>query len=139
MNDNIFERMITLVSQGFMCAQIPLILTLEAEGEENSELVRALTGLNLGFNDTSGPCGALLGGCSMISYFAGKGDELELEDPAFKRMISEYTSWFREQYGSQICTELIEGDMKNTLERCPALVEASYIKAREILESNGLL
>jgi len=134
-----FDRMLKLVTQGFQCAQIPLIFALESEDEENSGLIRALGGLNMGLTDTNGPCGALTGGCCLISYYAGKGDEIEMEDPALKNMISEFAAWFREEYGSQICTDIIEGDMKNTTERCPGIMQASYLKALEILQTNGVI
>ncbi|MCL2366626.1 MAG: C-GCAxxG-C-C family protein [Oscillospiraceae bacterium] len=132
-------QMLKLVSQGFQCAQILMIVALESEDEENSGLIRALGGLNMGLSDTCGPCGALTGGCCLISYFAGKGDEIEMEDPAYKAMLSEFTTWFKAEYGSQICTKIIEGNMKNTTERCPGIVQAAYFKAMEILHTNGVI
>jgi len=133
------DKTLKLMAQGLMCAQIPLIYALESEDEENSSLIRTLSGLNMGLTDMSGPCGALTGGCCLISYFTGKGDEVELEDPAFKDMISEFTKWFKEKYGSQICIELIDGDVNNTLVRCPEMMQQSYLKAVEILQRNGVV
>jgi len=134
-----FDRMLKLVAQGFKCAQIPMIYALESEDEENPSLIRALGGLNKGLSDTSGPCGALTGGCCFISYFSGKGDELEMEDPAYTSMLSELTAWFRAAYGSQICTDLIDGDMANMVERCPKIMQETYLKALEIMQVNGVV
>jgi len=136
---DVFTRMLELVSQGFQCAQLPLIFALESEEEENPALIRAMGGLNFGLGDTGGPCGALTGCCCLISYYAGKGDEIEMEDPAYKDMLSQFSSWFRVQHGSQICTELIGGDMKNTTIRCPDIMHTSYLKALEILQKNGVI
>ena len=133
-----FMHMLELASQGFQCAQILMILALEAEEKENSDLVCAVGGLNLGLSDASGPCGALTGGCCFISYFAGKGDEVEMESPAYKDMLTEFAAWFRAEFGSQICTDILGGDARNMNKRCPGIVQASYLKIMEILEKNDL-
>ena len=134
-----FMRMLELSGQGFHCAQILMILALEAEGKENADLIRAVGGLNKGLADISGPCGALTGGCCFISYFAGKGEKDELEDPALGGMISEFTGWFKETFGGQICTGILDGDIKNMLGRCPDIVKESYSKVMEILLDNDVI
>ena len=139
----LYFRMLELSKQGFQCAQILMILALESEGKEDSDLVRTVGGLNNGLADASGPCGALTGCCCLISYFAGKGDADELEDPAFLSMVSEFANWFKEEYGKlyggYICAEILNEDPKNKLARCPEIVKASYIKAMEILGSAGVI
>jgi len=134
-----FDRMLKLSREGFQCAQILMILALESDDEENSGLVRAAGGLNMGFSDMSGTCGALTGGCCFISYFAGKGEADELEDPAYKEMLSKFASWFRAEYGGQICTDILGGDAKNMIDRCPDIIQTTYAKAIEILEENGVI
>jgi len=133
-----FLKMLELSRQGFQCAQILLILALEYEGKECADLVRAAGGLNIGLSDMAGPCGALTGGCCLISFFAGKGEPDELEDPELKGMLSEFLGWFREEYGSTYggyaCKEILEGDIGNMITRCPGIVQASYSKAMEILD-----
>ena len=135
--------MLQLSRQGFQCAQILLILALESEGKENADLVRAVGGLNMGLSDKSGPCGCLTGCCCLISYFAGKGADEELEDPACSDMLTEFTSWFKEEYdelyGGHTCNGILDGDAKNMLTRCPDIVRASYLKAMEILQTNGVI
>jgi len=131
-----FIKMLKLSTQGFQCAQILMLLALDYEDEENSPLIRALGGLNMGLSDTNGPCGAMSGGCCLISYYTGKGDEVEIEAPGYKAMLTEYTTWFKEEYGSQICTDILGGDIKNMNERCPGIVQASYSKAMEILQGH---
>ena len=133
----LYLRMLEMSKQGFECAQILMMLALESEGKEDGDLLRAVGGLNNGLADKSGPCGALLGCCCVISYFAGKGDADELEDPALRDMISEFTNWFKEEYGKlyggHICAEILNEDPGNKLARCPEIVKASFLKAMEIL------
>ena len=139
MDNEIYLRMLGLSTKGFQCAQILIILALEYDEEENQGLVRSLGGLNLGLSNMCGPCGALSGACCVISYFAGKGDEVEVEHPAFKDMLAEFSAWFRENSGSQICTEILGGDIGKMSERCPGIIEASYHKVMEILHRNDAL
>ena len=127
--------MLELSVQGFKCAQIMLLLALETEDKENPDLIRAMGGLNVGLSDTLGPCGALTGACCLISYFSGKGDKEELEDPALNEMLSDFSAWFKETYGTQFCSELLDGDIKNMMSRCPDIVQNSYEKAMEILDA----
>ena len=140
MDSDFFTRMLKLSAQGFQCAQILMILALESDGKEDADLVRAAGGLNMGFSDTSGPCGALTGGCCFISYFTGKGDAEELGDPRLRDMLSEYAGWFRDEYGTAggacICREILQGNPENIAGRCPGIVQASYMKALEILGEN---
>ena len=65
----LFDRMLELSGQGFYCAQILLILALEAEGKENPDLVRAMSGLNGGLGFSGNVCGALTGGCCLLGHF----------------------------------------------------------------------
>jgi len=131
--------MLELSAQGFHCAQIIMIHALENDDNENADLIRAVGGLNMGLYDFSGPCGALTGACCMISYFAGKGEKDELEDPALRDMISGFAAWFRQTYGSQTCIDILDGDAKNMPGRCPDIVQASYSKASELLDTNDVL
>ena len=139
MIDMDFLKILKLSNEGFQCAQILMIMALEAEGKENEDLIRAAGGLNVGLSDMSGPCGALTGGCCFISYFAGKGAADELEDPAFNEMLAEFTAWFKEAYGGNVCTDILGGDMSNMPLRCPDIVQSSYDKVMEILTGNEVI
>ena len=138
-----FMDLLRLSREGFQCAQILMLYALKLEDKENADLIRSMGGLNVGLSTGEGPCGALTGGCCLISYFAGKGDPEELEDPALKKMLAEFVGWFREkyegQYGSFICLEVLEGDRKNMTSRCPEIMQSCYGKALEILQENGAL
>lgn len=136
------ERMLELSQQGFYCAQILLILALESEGKENPDLVRAMGGLNGGLGNSGGICGCLTGGACFLSYYAGKGEEDELAHPDGDAMIQELTQWFREytaEYGSPDCKNILEGDSRNKIQRCPILMEAVLEKCMALLEEHECL
>ena len=139
-NVDFFLKMSQLSKQGFQCAQILMILALESEDKEDADLVRAAGGLNNGLGDTGGPCGALTGGCCLISYFAGKGEADELEDPSLAAMLSEFTNWFKDEYGrlygGHACAKILDNNPANKIARCPGIVMASYAKALEILDQH---
>ena len=138
-----FATMLKLSREGFQCAQILMILALESEEKENADLIRAMGGLNVGLSDMSGPCGALTGGCCLLSYFAGKGEADELEDPAFAELLPAFTAWFRETYagesGESTCTAILGGDLRNMPARCPGLVQGVYEKAMALLKASDVI
>lgn len=140
---SLYERMLGLSSQGFACAQIMMILTLEAENKQNPDLVRSIGALNNGFRDCGLVCGALTGGISMISYYAGQGEGDELPDPDYDAMAAELYRWFKEgigqEYGGIECPVLLDGDAGNKLTRCPDIVERTFNRTIEILDEHELL
>lgn len=136
------DRMLELSNQGFYCAQILLILGMEAEGAENPDLVRAMGGLNGGIGFYGETCGSLTGGACLISYFAGKGSPEDTEKPDCRRAIQDLVAWFQEKYeplyGSCNCSDILEGKVSHQLTRCPEIVESVYEKAMELLEAYDL-
>lgn len=139
----LFDRMLELSGRGFYCAQILLILALEAEGKEDPDLIRAMGGLNGGMGFSGNACGALTGGCCLLGYFCAKGEEEELEDPQMTEIIQEFVNWFKnftgEDYGGWDCRDILEGDPSNKLKRCPELVEGVFTKCMELLTERGLI
>lgn len=120
------------LQSGKCCSQALAAMGLRLRGEESDALVRAAAGLCLGVR--SGLiCGALTGAAMMLCLF----------DPALTagEMIPELTEWFRDTYGELYggisCDEILERDIHNKAVRCPALVESTYRRAREILEDAG--
>ena len=78
-------------------------------------------------------CGALTGAACMMNILA--------PDRAGAGMVRELTEWFAAtmgaQYGGTDCDDIAHGDPLTKRARCPGLVEATYLQAREILEANG--
>ena len=139
---DLMERMLELSRQGYYCAQIMLILALESEGKENPDLVRAMGGLNGGLGNCGGVCGCLTGGACFLSYYAGKGEEDEVPHEDLDAMIRAYIDWFRDytaEYGGMDCRQILEGDSRNKIQRCPMLIEGSLEACMSLLEEHGCL
>ncbi len=136
-----FMKLIELSQAGFYCSQILLIMGLEAQGKENLDLVRAMSGLNGGLGFCGKTCGALTGGACLIGLYAGKGAAEEMEDSNLNNMIKEFVEWFeqeaRSQYGGSDCNTILENNPLNRAARCPQLVLNTLAKVEEILAANG--
>lgn len=134
-------RMMELLLQGFGCSQILMILALEAQGKENSDLVRAISGLHGGFGYSGKICGALSGGCCVLALHCGRGAVEEIEDTRLNPMIGSLVGWFedeyRTRYGGIDCSDILEQDPRNRLTRCPAIIRGVHDKIVEILNSRS--
>ncbi len=135
------ERMRAMKAQGFHCSQILLQLGLELQGKENPDLVRAVHGLAGGLGFTGELCGALSSGTCLLGLYAGKGLPEEEEDPLLDFMVTDLVQWFKQEYGQAYggirCEDIIEGDNKNRVSRCPLIVAATFQKVKELLVENG--
>ena len=120
---DLFDRMLELSGQGFYCAQILMILALESEEKEDPDLVRAMGGLNGGLGFSGRVCGALTGGCCFLSYFLGKGEAEELEDPEAALLIGRLAEWFEEttksKYGRCRSEEKTNDNNKRKIKKFP--------------------
>jgi len=138
MNEQSF-RMFELATQGFGCSQILAQMALEERGKRNPDLVRAMTGL-LGGMSCGKICGALTGACCVLGLYAGKGSPEEHSDPRLALMLSQLVEWFETEYtsryGSIECADIVGGDPKLRLARCPQIVAETFEKLKEILAAN---
>jgi C_GCAxxG_C_C family probable redox protein len=130
-----------LKQQGFFCSQILMILTLELQGKENPDLVRAMNGLAGGLGFTGETCGALTGGACLLGLYAGKGKPEAEENLKLNFMIEDLLKWFREGYGKEYggirCAEILEDKPQNQATRCPVMVAGTFQKVKELLVENG--
>src|SRR5579863_1315358 len=79
--------------KGYQCSQILMAMALEAQGKENPDLVRAMSGL-LGGMGSGKTCGALTGGCSVLGLFAGWGEPDASADERLAAMLADFVEWF---------------------------------------------
>ncbi|MFH1058989.1 MAG: C-GCAxxG-C-C family protein [Pseudomonadota bacterium] len=140
--DELDLRLLQLAGQGYHCSQIIILLGLEARGEDNPGLVRALAGLAYGCGGGRGACGALSGAACLIGLHAGKGAAEEQEDERLLMMLQELGDWFAQRLGPEcpaVTCEAILGDDTPAAARrkCGSLVAETYAKAVEILAANG--
>lgn len=139
MDDAIF-RLMKLKAQGFCCAQMILLLALEAQGKTNADLVRSVGGLCFGINDSGEVCGALSGGACLISLYAGKGSDEEIADGRCTPMLSELVNWFKEaadeEYGGTRCDEILDKFPDRSM--CGRIVADTFEKCMDILVNHGI-
>jgi C_GCAxxG_C_C family probable redox protein len=135
MNDDSF-RVMDFAMKGYQCSQILMAMALEAQGKQNPDLVRAMSGL-LGGMGCGKTCGALTGGCSVLGLYAGWGTPDSIPDEHLSAMLTEFVEWFEteytQRYGSIGCKEIVGDDMRNKMTRCPHIVMESLVRLKEIL------
>jgi C_GCAxxG_C_C family probable redox protein len=135
MNDESF-RVMDLAMQGYQCSQILMAMALEAQGKQNGDLVKAMTGL-LGGMGCGKACGALTAGCCVLGLYAGKRSAEELADDRLQTMQTHFVEWFEAEYtgryGGINCADIVQDDQRNKMARCPTIVIESLEKLKEIL------
>jgi len=124
-----YAKLSSLAAKGYRCSQIVLQMGLEDGGmEENPGLIQAAAGLCGGLH-AGLDCGILSGAACLIALC------LPEEAPS---LIRELVEWFKDQYGSVSCKELLGGDEKSGwLTKCPKMLAACYEKVWELLEERG--
>jgi len=137
--DDLTLQMMKLHAKGYCCAQVILILALEAQGKINEDLVRSVGGLCFGINWSGEVCGALSGGACLISLYAGKGSDEEVPDSQCLSMVGELIEWFTiaadDEYGGTRCHEILEKYPDRSV--CSLIVADTYKKCMEILVAHG--
>lgn len=138
---HVAPRIADLMRHEYRCGHILAKLALEAQGRDNPELVRAMSGLSLGMGQGFN-CASLSGGCGLLGLYGGSDSG---DDRARKRvdiMVEEFAGWFEtemiEKFGSINCEEIIEFDPAMKLKRCPGVILASWLKIKEILAKNKI-
>ena len=89
-------RIAELLLDGYTCGQILVKLALEAQGRDNPDLVRAMSGLALGMGQGFN-CGSLTGGCCVLGLYGGRSDENQPGHPRFDIMVEEFSGWFESE------------------------------------------
>ena len=120
MNQDILE----LKLRGFCCSQIIMELGLRRLEKENLDLIAAMGALCNGFWQGK-ICGILSAGLCL----------LYLADPeAAGNHGTVLQEWFEDSFGSQDCDPLIENNPMNKVEKCPMMLDATFLKICELLE-----
>ena len=136
-------RMLQLAAKGYYCSQIIVQLALEARGEDNPALVRAMAGPAYGCGSGRATCGALTGGCCLLALYAAKGSDGERESDRLFLMLNELADWFDQQvgalYGGSAC-ETITGEdgPAAARQRCGGIVAETFAKTMAILMANDV-
>jgi hypothetical protein len=130
-----------LHQQGFCCAQIVVQMALEVQGVENPGLVRAMSGLCVGFSSPQGACGSLTGAACLLAYYAGKGRAGEEAHERLPLMLAELAEWFEEyatpRFGGISCAAIVP-DGKPDAAVCGGLVGECFGKVMTLLVENEI-
>lgn len=139
--DELGFRIFQMASGGFCCSQIMLKLTLEEEENENTDLIRAMSGLCNGVGSSQGICGVLTGGIGVLGLYAGKGLANEYPKEGFGAMVDDFMDWFEDEFGARDCVDLIgvynfedENRQEAYPVKCGDILAKSYMKITEILD-----
>lgn len=143
MNDTAF-RIYKLASSGFCCTQIIFKLVLEDEETENIDLIKAFNGFCGGLGSDEKTCGILSGGIAVIGLYAGKGEAAKYYDENFHKMLGEYINWFKEEFESTECRDIIgiqkitdgNGNINYPV-KCGEILLKSYEKIQQIICKYG--
>ena len=129
---NDIRRLHQLLKEGQCCASALVCMALERRGEDNPQLVQAMRGL-CGGVQAGLLCGALTGAACMLNVADPERANME--------MVPDLVRWFRAEmgmaYGGSDCAVIAGPDAFTRAARCPAVVEATYCQAKEILKSFG--
>jgi hypothetical protein len=140
-DDDVSFRVAELLLQGFKCSHILMMLALEAQGRDNPDVVRAMSGLALGMGQGFN-CGALSGGCCVIGLCAGRAREEDADDPRFAAALDDFTGWFhglaKDRYGGIDCADIMQFDPELKNQRCPGLIIETWRKVAEGLAEHGI-
>jgi hypothetical protein len=140
-SDDTGFRVVQMLLSGLRCSHVLMQLALEAQGRDDPDLVRAMSGLANGMGQGF-DCGALSGGCCVIGLVAGRAGEDEPDDPRFAAALDSFSGWFNtmatERWGGIRCADIMRFDDALKNERCPALILEVWDRIRETLAENGL-
>ncbi len=126
------KTMYQLKVEGLCCSSIILEMGLRLRGESNDQLVRAARALCNGMQ-CGLACGALTGAVCMLALFDDRNTE----------MTKEMVEWFQNdlcgKYGSVDCRDITHCDPYEKAVKCPELMKATYIRAKELLTEFGYI
>lgn len=133
-----------LSEKGYCCSQILALLILSAQGKENEDLVRSLSGLCHGIGQSGSTCGILTGGCCVISYLVGPNTEYDPGMVPARIILEEYVDWFNdtsaERWGSSLCSDIIDEDNPAgpNKKHCRELLTSAWIRLLGILTLHNI-
>ena len=134
-------RIAELLASGLKCSHVLMLLALEARGQSDPQLVKAMSGLALGLGQGFN-CGCLTAGCAVIGLYAGRAGEADDEDPRFAALIDDFSGWFhamaKARFGGIDCADIIKFDAALQAERCPALIAAVWQRLEATLVEHGI-
>ncbi len=138
------NAILTLSKKGYCCSQIFALLILGAQGKENADLVRSLSGLCHGIGQSGDTCGILTGGCCVTAYLVGWNTEDDSALPGAKLVLEEFVDWFNDtstaKWGSNRCTDILGDESPGGPDksRCRELLAQAWVHLLGILAVHNI-
>jgi hypothetical protein len=129
-DDERAARMNQLALQGRCCTQVLVQVALDELGEQNEQMVDAVAALCVGMF-SGADCGALAGGALAMA--------LRSSPPLDGALVAELVDWFRGEYGSLACCDIVGDDLLDRFTKCPPIMARTYETAMQILADHGKL
>jgi len=103
---------VEIFNKGFNCAQAVLCSHCGEYGLSEAIAKKTSCGFGAGMGYTDNVCGAVTGALMLIGLKYGKSMESdnEAKEKTYK-LVKEFTEYFKKEYGSIKCTELIRYDL----------------------------
>jgi len=136
--DELLTKIEGMFASGMHCSQIMLQLACEMRDTENPDLIRAMGGLGGGLFKRDKICGSLLGGCAVMGLYGAKSEPENEIKFDYKNAVKELTDWFKEEFGTIICNEIVEDDRMKILNTCPAITCKTFTHCMEMLDGLGI-
>jgi len=133
MANETLKRIMRLSAQGLCCSQIMVTMALDANEDENPQLVDAVRGLCRGLG-RGYACGVLLGAVCVLSMMDPHLAESEL----IPHLVEWFEATYTDRYGGVTCPAIIGDDPMNKCERCPRIMAETYEKCQALLEEHGI-
>jgi hypothetical protein len=119
------EEIFELKMQGYCCSQIIMEMGLRKLDKTNPDMITAMAGLCNGLWRGK-TCGIYSAGLCLL-YLADTEEADRFNAGAF-------SDWFEDAFGDTDCDTLMENNPLNKVERCPAMLDASFKKLSELLD-----
>jgi len=119
------EQILQYKLKGYCCSQILTEMGLTAMGKENPDYVQATAGLCYGLG--RGKVCGIVSAAECLLYLANPNG-------AQRGLAEDFMDWFEATFESTDCEALLAGDPLNKVEKCPMMIEASFVKLADLLD-----
>lgn len=123
--------------EGFSCSQAIFATYAKEHGMDYETALKVSQAFGGGMGGMRGECGAVTGAYMVISFLYGrtKAEDGEARLKTF-RLVKEFAKRFKEQQGSTVCRELLEGKSGSHYDMCSDYVKDACLILEELLEKS---
>lgn len=133
-------RIAELLLAGMKCSDVVMQLALDARGEANPALIKAMSGLAFGVGSGAN-CGAFTGGACVLGLVLGRDEPDGTDDPRLAAALEEFGGWFQaamvDRHGGINCADIMRFDEVRRRSICPALIGEVWEKVNDALAEQG--